>query len=261
MKNLFVLLLLLCPLTLARAEEKVTVGAPTPKVTVDAPNSFARDKMILFKLSGIEGSKVRVKWWIRSDDGRIPPDFQVFDEGKTCVVWAPPGKYEALVTVGVIEASDILWFDVEHKFTVEGSSDPPNPPKPPDVSSDFGDVTATILKLAEPVKDADGKADASKIIAEAYRKHGQLAAKGEYTDQNVLADATASEFVYALGLNRYVRWRPMMTRIREHMAKLMAEGKLKDKDMPTWAKLWEEYAKGFDAVAKTTGITDGNTQK
>ena len=268
MRILCSLLLVLFLAFPAFPEDKVSVGAPgsiVKSVTIDAPSSFARDKMILFKLNGIEGTKARMKWWVRSDDGKSPPDFQVFDDGKICAVWAGPGKYEVLVTVGIIEQNDITWFDVEHKFVVDGTG--PNPPPGPDPPpapgappGDFGDVTDVVRNLADPVKDADGKAAAATIIATAYRKHGALAAKGEYKDQNTMADATSAEFVYELGLNRYVRWRPMMTRLREHMAQLMKDGKLKDKDMQAWSKLWEAYAVGFDAVAKA-GATPNETKK
>lgn len=259
-----ILLFALCAPIMSEAKDGVLVGAPKAAgkdVKLDAPKTFARDRKILFTITGLDGSKARVKWWVRSDDGRLVPDFEVFNEGKTCAVWATPGKYEALVTVGVIEATDVLWFDIEHKFAVDGTVPPPVDPVDPDdpvvpdppQPSDFGDVVGKVKELAGPISDPTSKAEAAKIIAAAYRKHGALAAKGEYKDQNVLADATSAEFVYELGLNRYVKWRPMMTRMREHMAGLMAAGKLKDKDMPTWAKLWEEYAKGFDAVAAEGG--------
>jgi hypothetical protein len=123
--------------------------------------------------------------------------------------------------------------------------------------TDFGDVIGKVKELAGPIKDPTSKAEAAKIIAAAYRKHGALAVKGEYKDQNVLADATSAEFVAELGLNRYVKWKPMMTRLREHMSQLMKDGKLKDGDMKAWGALWEQYAKGFDAVANEGG-TDGS---
>jgi hypothetical protein len=239
-------------------------------VLITSPNKFARDKKILLQVTLPEAVKARMKWWVRSNDGKTPPDFEVFNEGKTCAVWAEPGNYEALVTVGVIEANDILWFDVEHKFVV-GDGPPPPPPAdvckvcgkkpcvcvvpPPPPPSDFGDVIGKVKELAGPIKDPAGKTDAAKIIAAAYRKHGALAASGEYKDQNVLADATSSEFVYELGLNRYVKWKPMMSRLREHMTELMKAGKLKDKDMKAWAALWEQYALGFDAVAQEGGTS------
>ena len=251
------------------AQDGVRVGAPkldTKSVTLDAPKQFPRDKKILFTIKGLDGSKARLKWWVRSDDGKFAPDFEVFNEGRTCAVWAGPGKYEVLVTVGVIEATDILWFDVEHKFSVDGVAPQPPPVDPddpvdpdPTQPSDFGDVVGKVKELAGPIKDPTNKTEAAKIIAAAYRKHGELAAKGEYKDQNLLADATSAEFVYELGLNRYVKWRPMMTRMREHMTELMKTGKLKDKDMKAWAALWEEYAKGFDAVA-AEGSTNGSTK-
>lgn len=233
-----------------------------PSVSINSPNKFARDRKIVLQITLPDSVKARMKWWVRSNDGKSPPDFEVFNDGKTCAVWAEPGNYEALVTVGVIEASDILWFDVEHKFSVGDAPAPPIPPNPnptppnpptPPAPSDFGDVVGKVKELAGPIKDPASKPDAAKIIAAAYRKHGELAAKGEYKDQNILADATSAEFVYELGLNRYVKWKPMMTRLREHMTELMKAGKLKDKDMPAWAALWEQYALGFDAVAAQGG--------
>lgn len=245
------------------AQDAPLIGADK-SVVINSPNKFARDRKVLLQVSGLDGLKARLKWWVRSNDGKDPPDYEVFNDGKTCAVWAPPGNYEALVTVGVIEGTDVLWFDVEHKFVVGDGPAPPNPPNPPNPpdpptppANDFGDVVGKVKELAGPIKDPTNKAEAAKIIAAAYRKHGALAVKGEYKDQNILADATAAEFVYELGLNRYVRWKPMMSRLRDHMSQLIKDGKLKDGDMKQWGALWEEYAKGFDAVAKEEGGTRG----
>jgi len=224
------------------------------EVKLDSPNSFARDSRIRLDIGGLEGQEYRTKWWIRSNDGRDAPDHDVFNSGATCAVWAGPGHYEALITVAVIDGTDITWYDIEHEFKVIGDGPLPPPDDddpiipPPNDQYDFGDVAGEVVRLCKPVKD-DSKAEAAALIANSYRKHGLLAVKGDFDDQNDLADATSADFVAELGLNRYLRWRPVMTRIRQHMQGLMNDDKLESGDMPAWGALWEEYAKGFDAVA------------
>lgn len=228
-------------------------------VKVQSPHEFKRDRKVVLEVSGLQGTTARVKWWIRSDDGRAHPDHEVFADGRVCAVWAIPGKYEALITVGIPDPkSTVLWVDIEHKFTIgEVGPTPPLPPGPqppdpvtPSNPSSYNNAAETVKKLSESVRD-DDKESAAKVFAAAYREHGKLALKGEYKNADVLADATSTDFVYELGMSRYLRWRPMMTKMRDHMTGLINDGKMKD--MNDWGRLWEEYAKGFESIKNSEG--------
>ena len=156
----------------------------------------------------------------------------------------------------------IHWIDIEHKFVIGEPAPTPIPPGPTPTPTPtptpggFGDVLAVVLKYADAVRD-DQKADSAKLIAKAYREHAALARKGDYANADVLADATSSQFLFDLSMSRYLRWRPMMSRLRDHMTELLAAKKRNN--MADWAALWEEYAKGFDAVA-TKGKTNASAK-
>lgn len=228
------------------------------KAILESKPEYSRDSKVVIRVKGADAEKVRIKWWVRSNEGKASPDNEVIDNGKAVAVWAPPGKYEVLVTIAIPDEKSVTFVDAECKFTILASSDPlptpgpgpvpvPDPVTPP--QNVFGDVDKVVSDLIAPVRD-DDKAGGCKIIAAAYRKHGELASKGEYSDQNLLADATSSEFVYELGLNRYIRYRPAMTRLRSHMEQLIKDGKLKDKNMKQWSELWAAYASAFDKAVK-----------
>lgn len=221
-----------------------TWAGDPPTVKLDARTQYNRDSKIALKVEGLDKVKARLKWWVRSTEGRTTPEVEICNN--TCFVWAGPGRYEVLITIGVVDGQDLHWIDLEHKFAVGDASPQPDPPRPgpsPIVPGDFGDIKAKIKEIVDPVRD-DDKAGATKIIAKAFKTASEAAAKGEYKDAVQLADATSSEFVYELGLNRYLRWRPAMSKLREHYAALLAEGKLKT--MQDWAELWSQYAKAFE---------------
>jgi len=232
MRSILTLFLILLPISV---QAELSVKAPATAV--------------IGELVRLEASSEGVVWGLITEEGQ--KDFEA--DGKKAYFSARKGGDYQFIAVGIENGKPVFKI---HKLQVAGK---PDDPVVPPVKPDLSDASKVVIELAGPIKDPSGKAEGAQIIAAAYRKHGQLALKGEYKDPNVMADATSSEFVYELGLNRYVKWRPMMTRLREHMAKLMAEGKLKD--MQSWAALWEEYAKGFDAVASAGGAgTNGATR-
>ncbi len=214
-----------------------------PTVKLDAQPQYNRDSKIAFKVEGLDQVKARLKWWVRSTDGRAKPETEIVNN--TCLVWAGPGRYEVLITVGVLDGEELHWIDLEHQFVVGNAvPTPPTPPGPgpgpdPVVPSDFGDIKAKIKEIVDPVRD-DDKAGAVKIIAKAFLEQS----KESFSTPEQLADATSSQFVYDLGLNRYLRWRPAMGRLREHYAALLKEDKLKT--MQDWNTLWDQYAKAFE---------------
>lgn len=212
-----------------------------PTVKLEAQAQYTRDTKIAFKVSGLEKVQARLKWWVRSTDGRTAPSVEIVNN--VCFVWAGPGKYEALITIGVIDGKDLHWIDLEHQFVVGAVAPQPEPPPgpapTPNVPSDFGDIPSKIKEIVDPVRD-DDKAAAVKILAKAFRDQ----TKENFSTPEQLADATSSQFVYELGLNRYLRWRPAMSRLREHYAALLKEGNLKT--MQDWNLLWNQYAKAFE---------------
>jgi len=223
-------------------QSSIWAGDP-PTVKLDAQAQYARDSKIALKIEGLDKVKSRLKWWIRSTEGKTAPSTEIVNN--TCLVWAGPGKYEALITIGVLDGDELHWIDLEHQFIVGNATPTPTPPGPGPVvpvpvdPSDFGDVKAKIKEMVDPVRD-DDKAGAVKIIAKAFREQ----AKENFSTPEQLADATSSQFVYDLGLNRYLRWRPAMGRLREHYATLLKDDKLKT--MQDWTTLWEQYAKAFE---------------
>ncbi len=212
-----------------------------PTVKLDAQPQYNRDTKIALKVEGLDQVQARLKWWVRSTDGKATPETEIANN--VCFVWAGPGRYEVLITIGVLDGKELHWIDLEHQFVVGNATPtPPTPPGPgpgPVVPSDFGDVGAKIKEIIDPVRD-DDKAGAVKILAKAFLDQ----AKENYTTPEQLADATSSQFVYELGLNRYLRWRPAMSRLREHYAALLKEDKLKT--MQDWTNLWNQYAKAFE---------------
>lgn len=202
-----------------------------PTVKLDAKAQYNRDTKIFMKVDGLSKVKARLKWWVRSTEGKASPEIEI--NNNTCLVWAGPGRYEVLITIGVVDGQEINWIDLEHKFAVgDGITPGPSPPVP-------GDVKAKIKEIVDPVRD-DDKVAAAKIIAKAFMEQS----KETFSTPEQLADATSSQFVYELGLNRYLRWRPAMSRLREHYASLLAEGKLKT--MHDWNTLWVQYAEAFE---------------
>lgn len=228
-------------LTLAAAttllfQSAIWAGDP-PTVKLDAKPQYSRDAKIAMKVDGLDKTKARLKWWVRSTEGKASPECEI--TGNTCLVWAGPGRYEVLITIGVVDGQEINWIDLEYKFAVGDVAPVPTPGPSPPVPGDFGDVKAKIKEIVDPVRD-DDKAAAVKILAKAFREQS----KETFTTPEQLADATSSQFVYELGLNRYLRWRPAMTRLREHYAAALKEGKLKT--MQDWTTLWNQYATAFE---------------
>lgn len=222
------------------------VSAADKVAILDAKPQYERDAKIILRVKGADGEIVRIKWWVRSDEGKPSPDHEVIDGGRAVAVWAKPGKYEALVTIAIPDDKLVKFLDAEHKFIVGNSPGPIDPDVPdPPAPSDFGDVAKVISDIVAPVRDED-KAGACKIFAAAYREHGALAIKGEYKTPELLGDATSSDFVYKLGLNRYLRWRPAMSALSKHYAELNSKGVMKD--MEAWGKLWQAYGEAFEKV-------------
>jgi len=226
-------------------------------VELQCSQEFNCHREMSITLTGVEDATVFTKWWLRADDGQSPdPDLRVWQDLKGVSFWCPPGKYEVLVTVVIPPDGDNLPVDlvsmsqeflVTSNFVPVDPPDDPDDPPPPPPPTNFSDIPAEIFRLGGPVRD-DSKAETARIIAEAYRTTG--ADHLSYENQEVLADATSSQFIAEIGLNKYVRWRPMMSRIRELMVKLMKEERLEDKNMPQWGELWEAIAQGFDKIAK-----------
>jgi len=217
-------------------QSAIWAGDP-PTVKLDARAQYNRDAKISMKVDGLDKVKARLKWWVRSTEGKGSPEVEITNN--TCLVWAGPGRYEVLITIGVVDGAEINWIDIEHKFAVGDVAPQPEPGPSPIVPGDFGDIKAKIKEIVDPVRD-DDKAAAIKIIAKAFLEQS----KETFTTPEQLADATSSQFVYELGLNRYLRWRPAMSRLREHYAALLKEGKLKT--MRDWTTLWEQYAQSFE---------------
>lgn len=216
---------------------------------------YARDSKIAFKLDENGGDinkdvEFHAKWSVINTVGK-PVEFEVFNDGRVCCVWGPVGNYRLIVIVSSVNWSSrkIEFKEINEGFKIVDSITPdPDPGPDPPGPYPFSDASEKVIELWGPVKD-DDKVGAAKVLSASYKKHGELALKGEYKDQNQLADATTSEFVYELGLNRFLKHRPASTRLREYMSTLIKDGRIHDKKMDEWGLLWIAISKGFDKLS------------
>lgn len=263
-KLLYAVLLLLMP---------VLTGSATAddEPAIVAEDSYARDSRIVMTLEGLDDVKYRARWVVRSDDGSIDPDFRIHHLEHGVSIWAPPGNYETICTVAVIltaepDTTEIGWLDLWHEWKVEGKIDPPDDPEDPEdpddpdgpdppVPADFSDFTTLIQKLAAPVKVDDRKAEAA-LIAAAYRQ----AVKDEYETYSDLVDASSSAVVSELGLNKFLRWRPLFTRLTDALVQAQKDSRLND-DMDDWHECWAAIAAGFDKVENREAGSAENTDE
>jgi len=248
MKFLYTLILL--------AVASVTFAQDNIPIRIEADDSYPRDAKVVQTLGGMQDveGQYRARWVVRSDDGRIDPDIRIHYQEHGVSIWCPPGKYETICTVAIYakEPEELLWVDLQHEWIVEGEVNPPDDPDVPDDPDDpvdppegFDDVPSLVADLVRPIKDAE-KVETCKILAEVYRKHGALARDGAYEDADELADACNAEYTYTLGINKFLRYRPAMTRVREAIGEMMSDGRLED--MESFGNLWVAIGDGFDLV-------------
>jgi len=252
MKSLYTLILLAVASVSLAQDEIPTIG-------IIAEDTYPRDSKIVQTLAGLEDVTYRARWVVRSDDGREDPDIRIHYEEHGVSIWCPPGRYESICTIAIFtqDPAELVWVDLFADWSVEGGPDPPNPPDPPGPPDDppgppaegFDDVPALVADLVRPIKDAE-KVETCKILAETYRRHGQLAREGVYEDSNELAAACNSDYMYQIGINKFLQYRPAMSLLRQEIGKMMVAGRAET--MEDFGNLWIAIGDGFDIIKEET---------
>ena len=237
----------------------VAFAGDPPTVTLNAQAEYPRDKQVAIELEGLQDVSFRAKWEIWSTRDTNPdPDFRVYQDGTGVSVWGSPGAYRALVVVGVPDCGaeqggTVHWIDLDVRFVILGEAGPvdPNDPVGPVDPNDplaYYELRDLTIELCRPIRD-DAKAEGCQIMADAFKEHGKLAVAGEYATTDELSDACSSQYVFELGMMRYLRYRPAMTRLREAMQKLINEGRVESDNMEQWGQIWLAIGEGFQHVA------------